>query len=358
MSDAPTMMDVWALTEWDKPYEKIRQPVPEPKGTEVLVRVTHCGYCHSDLHFREGFYDLGGGKRFYVKDRGVKLPIAGGHEICGTIVKAGPDTQDVHIGSSQIIYPWVGCSKCTRCTQELDNLCASQRSLGTIQNGGLAEYVLVPHSKYLVDLGDLDPAVACTFGCSGITTFSAVSKVMPLPPDDPVLLIGAGGVGLAAISVLRALGHRNIISVDITDEKLKTAAKAGATQTINSSAGDPAEAIRAAVGGPVLSVIDFVNNCKTAALLNGLVGKGAIWVQVGVMGGSLELSLVANIFKGLSIHSNITGNPEHLRTITKLAKAGKLPPLPIQKMPWDSVNEAAELLHNGKANGRIVLVRE
>ena len=217
---------------------------------------------------------------------------------------------------------------------------------------------MVPHSKYLVDLGDLDPAVACTFGCAGVTTMSAVSKIMPLPPDDPVLLIGAGGVGLAAISVLTALGHRNIVSVDIGDDKLEAASKAGASQTINSSRGDAAEAIRQAVGGPVLSVIDFVNNSKTASMLNGLVGKGAIWVQVGVMGGSVELSLVANIFKGLTIHSNITGTREHLRQLTELAKSGKLPPLPIQSMPWDSVNDASNLLREGKATGRIVLVKQ
>jgi alcohol dehydrogenase/propanol-preferring alcohol dehydrogenase len=351
------LMDLWALTEWNTPYRKIQQPIPEPQGTEVVVQVTHCGLCHSDLHFYEGFYDMGGGKRFYVKDRGVKLPVAGGHEIFGTVARLGPDAKDVQIGSPQIVYPWLGCASCTRCKQELDNLCAAQRGLGTIQNGGLAEYVVVPHPKYLVDPGDLDPAVACTFGCAGITTMSAVSKIMPLPADDPVLLIGAGGVGLAAISMLKAYGHRNIISVDIGDDKLAAATQAGATQVINSSHGDPAQAILKAVGGPLLSVIDFVNNSKTAAMLNGLVGKGAIWVQVGVMGGSVELSLVGNIFKGLTIYSNITGTVDHLREVTRLAKEGKLPSLPITKMPWDSVNDAVKLLQDGKATGRIILVK-
>jgi alcohol dehydrogenase/propanol-preferring alcohol dehydrogenase len=351
------MMDVWALTEWNTPYQKIQQPIPEPKGTEVIVKVTHCGLCHSDLHFYEGFYDMGGGKRFYVKDRGVKLPVAGGHEIFGKVAKVGPDAGDVQVGSPEIVYPWLGCASCTRCKQGLDNLCAAQRGLGTVQNGGMAEYVVVPHPKYLVDPGNLDPAVACTFGCAGITTMSAVSKIMPLPPDDPVLLIGAGGVGLAAISMLKAYGHQNIISVDIGDDKLAAATQAGATQVINSSRGDPAQAILKAVGGPVLSVIDFVNNSKTAAMLNGLVGKGAIWVQVGVMGGSVEFSLVGNIFKGLTVYSNITGTLDHLKEVTRLGKEGKLPTLPVTQMPWDSVNDAVKLLQDGKATGRIVLVK-
>ncbi|KAF5010045.1 hypothetical protein FDECE_3763 [Fusarium decemcellulare] len=350
-------MDVWALTEWDKPLEKIRQPIPKPQGTDVLVRVTHAGVCHSDLHTAEGFYDMGGGQRFYVKDRGIKLPVALGHEILGEVVAVGPDAGPVPIGSRQIVYPWLGCGSCTRCSQERDNLCAGQRGLGTLRNGGFAEYVVVPHPKYLVDLGHLDPAVACTFGCSGITTLSAVNKIMPLPPDEPVLLVGAGGLGLAAISVLKSFGHKFIVTADINDEKLTDAAAAGAARTVNTSGPSAAQDILAATNGPVIAVIDFVNSAQTARMVNGLVAKGAKWVQVGVMGGSIEMSLVANIFKGLTIYSNITGDLEELQAVVKLAKEGKLSPVPVNKMPWNSVNEAMDLLRQGKVSGRVVLVK-
>lgn len=350
-------MDVWALTEWDKPFEKIRQDIPTPTGTEVLIKVTHAGVCHSDLHTAEGFYDIGGGKRFYVKDRGIQLPVALGHEILGEVAALGPDAEPVSVGSRQIVYPWLGCGSCTRCGQEEDNLCAAQKGLGTLRNGGFAEYVIVPHAKYLVDLGDLDPAVACTYGCSGITTLSAVSKIMPLPPTEPVLLIGAGGLGLSAISVLKAYGHKNIVSVDISDEKLSAAAAAGATKTVNSSGASAASDILAATNGPVIAVIDFVNSSSTAGMVMGLIAKGAKWVQVGVMGGSIEMSLVANIFKGLTIFGNITGNLEELRKLVEMGKQGKLAPVPVQKMAWDDVNQAMENLKAGKAQGRIVLVK-
>lgn len=350
-------MDVWALVAWDKPFEKIQQPIPTPTGTEVLIRVTHAGLCHSDLHTAQGFYDMGKGQRFYVKDRGIKLPIALGHEILGEIAAAGPEAGQVQIGSRQIVYPWLGCRSCTRCDQENDNLCAAQQGLGTLQNGGFAEYVVVPHPKYLVNPGSLDPAVASTFGCSGITTFSAVKKIMPLPPSEPVLLIGVGGLGLAAISILKALGHSFIVTVDIDDNSLAAAAAAGATRTVNSRGSSAEEDILEATGGPVIAVIDFVNDSTTAALVNSLVAKGAKWVQVGVMGGSLELSLVANIFRGLSIYSNITGNLDELRKLVQLAKDGKPAPVPVQKMPWDSVNEAMLILKEGKVSGRVVLVR-
>lgn len=351
-------MDVWALTEWNTPLQKIRQPVPVPKGSEVLIKTTHAGVCHSDLHFAEGFYDMGGGKRFYVKDRGVKLPVGLGHEILGEVVGTGPNVSGVQKGSRQIVYPWLGCGSCTRCAQQEDNLCAAQKGLGTLQHGGFAEYVLVPHPKYLFDVGNLDPLVACTFGCSGITTLSAVSKVMPLPPDEPVLLIGAGGLGLAAISVLKSFGHKNIVSADISEDKLATATKAGATKAVNTSGPDAAKKLLEATGGPVIAVIDFVNSAGTAGMINGgLIAKGAKWVQVGVIGGSLEVSLVANIFRGLTIFSNITGNLEHMQTVTDMAKEGKLNPIPVQKMAWDEVNEAMDILRQGKATGRIILVK-
>ncbi|KAI1615926.1 alcohol dehydrogenase [Exophiala viscosa] len=350
-------MEVWALTEWNTPLQKIRQSVPKPTRTEILVKVTHAGVCHSDLHSAEGFYDMGGGKRFYIKDRGMKLPLVLGHEILGEVAAVGPDAGSVSLGSRQIVYPWVGCGTCTRCIQEEDNLCAAQKGLGTLKNGGFAEYVVVPHPKYLIDLGDLDPAVACTFGCSGITTLSAVSKVMPLPPNEPVLLIGAGGLGLAAISVLKAFGHECIISADIDDKKLVAATAAGAIKTVNTSGPSAAKDILAATNGPVIAVIDFVNSSSTANLVNGITAKGAKWVQVGVMGGSIELSLVGNIFKGLTIYANITGNLEHLRSVVQLAKEGKLAPVPVQRMDWNSVNEAFDTLKAGKVTGRIVLVK-
>ncbi|KAJ4244003.1 hypothetical protein NW762_014616 [Fusarium torreyae] len=350
-------MDVWALTEWNKPLEKIRQQIPTPKGTDVLLRVTHAGLCHSDLHTAEGFYDMGNGQKFFVKDRGIQLPIALGHEILGEVVSVGPDAELVQIGSRQIVYPWLGCGECTRCVQEQDNLCAAQRGLGTLRNGGFAEYVVVPHPRYLFDLGDLDPAIASTFGCSGITTLSAVSKIMPLPSDEPVVLIGAGGLGLSAISILKSYGHKSIIVADVTDDKLETALAAGVTSAVNTSGPSAAKDILAATGGPVIAVIDFVNNSVTAKMVDSIVAKGAKWVQVGVMGGSVEISLVANIFRGLTIYSNITGNLSELEKLVQMAKNNDIEAVPVQKMPWDSINEAMDLLRAGKASGRIVLVK-
>ncbi|SMQ55996.1 unnamed protein product [Zymoseptoria tritici ST99CH_1A5] len=224
----------------------------------------HCGYYHSNPWAAESDSTS--------KIAASNLPVVGGHEIFGTIAKVGPDAEglvsddiaSLDVGAKRIVYHWLGCSNCT--DQEKDNLCGAQQRLVTLRHGGLDGNVVVPHPKCLIDPGDLDPTVACTFGCAGVTAISAVSKILPVPADDPVLLIGAGGVELATISALRAYGHRNIISVGIGDDKLAAASKAGATTVINSSQGDPAKAITEACGGPVLSVVDFVNNSEATAI--------------------------------------------------------------------------------------------
>ena len=290
-----------------------------------------------------------------LADRGVKLPRAVGHEIFGTVAKLGPDASGVKEGDARTVYPWMGCRKCRRCTQGDDNLCAAQESLGVFYDGGMAEYILVPDAKYLIDCGSVDGSVACTFGCSGITVFSAIKKIFPLEPEDAVVLIGAGGLGLQAIAMLKALGHKKIISLDIGEDKLEAAKKAGATATVNSGGENAVQEVLSAAGGPVLGTIDFVNGSKTSALAYGVLAKGGKMVQVGVMGGELNLSLVGMIFKAPTIMGNNTGNLADLREVSKLAQEGKLAPIPITVVPKDEAHDALMRLKDGKVIGRIVL---
>jgi alcohol dehydrogenase/propanol-preferring alcohol dehydrogenase len=157
-------MRAWAVVENGQPLKEIELPTPEPTGTEVLLEVTHCGVCHSDLHIWEGYYDLGGGQKMSLVDRGVTLPLAMGHEIIGRVVKLGPDAKGVKVGDVRIVYPWLGCGKCEKCLSEEDNMCTvAARSLGVYQNGGYGTHVVAPHPRHLVDLGTLDPAVAATY---------------------------------------------------------------------------------------------------------------------------------------------------------------------------------------------------
>ena len=355
-------MDAWAVVENGKPLAKITKPTPKPTGTEIVVEVTHCGVCHSDLHFWEGFYDLGGGKRLLLSDRGVTLPRAIGHEILGRVAALGPEVDGaadgVAVGDRRIVYPWIGCGHCARCRAEQDNMCGQQRSLGVLQDGGFASHVVVPHARYLVDPGDVDPAVAATFGCSGITVLSAIRKAMPLEPDEAVVLVGAGGLGLAAIGMLRALGHRRIVSIDLSEEKRQAALTAGATAVIDGSGPDVPGAIVAAAGGPVMAVLDFVNGSATAAWAMACLGKGGKMIQVGVFGGELTLSLIGLIFKASAVMGSNTGNPAELREVARMAREGRLQPVPVTTLPRDEANAALMRLRDGQVTGRLVLTAD
>ncbi|MGH7120137.1 MAG: alcohol dehydrogenase [Acetobacteraceae bacterium] len=348
-------MRAWAVVANGAPLQEIELPTPEPKGTEVLLEVTHCGVCHSDLHIWEGWYDLGGGRRISLKDRGVTLPLAMGHEIVGRVVKLGPEVTGVAPGDRRIVFPWVGCGTCARCLAEEDNMCLTPRSIGIYQHGGYATHVLAPHPRHLIDPGTLDPALAATYACSGITVYSAIRKVMPLPPSEPCVVVGAGGLGLSAITVLKAFGHANIVVVDVSAEKRMAALAAGAAKVVDGNGEAVAREIMAACGGPVGAIIDLVNGTASARFSFDALRKGGKLVQVGLFGGELTLPLPLMAMRALTVQGSFVGNPKDLRALVRLAQEGKLEPLPVTTVPQREANAALMRLKDGKVTGRLVL---
>ncbi len=348
-------MRTWAVVENGADLQEMEMPTPEPTGKQVLLEVTHCGICHSDLHIWEGYYDMGGGKRMSLKERGVTLPLAMGHEIVGRVAKLGPDATGVKVGDVRIVFPWVGCGHCDRCLAEEDNMCLQGRALGVMQNGGYATHVLAMEPRHLVDPGNLDPAVAATYACSGITVLSAIQKVLPLPPDTPIVVVGAGGLGLNAIAVLKALGHRAIVVVDIDETKRAAAARAGASATVDGSGEGVTARIVAACGGQPRAVIDLVNGTATARFAFDALAKGGRLVQVGLFGGEITLPLPPMAMRELTVGGSYVGNPKQLRELVALAQTGKLDALPVQAVPMATANEALMRLRAGKVTGRLVL---
>jgi len=356
-------MRAWATTAFGEKLENIEMPTPEPQGTEVLLEVTHCGVCHSDLHLWEGSFDLGRGRRLSLAQRGLQLPMVLGHEIVGRVVKLGPDAPSVAdggvaLGDVRIVYPWIGCGTCDRCRADEDNLCQVQTALGIARPGGYATHVLAPHPRLLVDFGAIDPALAATYACSGITVMAAIRKVMPLPPDEPLLIFGAGGLGLAAVAVLVALGHRRIVVADIDQAKRDAAMAEGASAVVDAGASDVPAAILAACGGPLGAVIDLVNNSATSEAAFAVLRKGATLVQVGLFGGSLDLPLVVMAQRELSLRGSYVGSPKDLRALVELARQGKLKPSPVRTVKPEAVNEVFAGLRAGRIVGRVVLASE
>jgi D-arabinose 1-dehydrogenase-like Zn-dependent alcohol dehydrogenase len=230
----------YQVIEHGKPLQKVISEKPVPKGSEVLVRITRSGVCHSDVHIWDGYFDWGGGKRFYVKDRGCVPPFTMGHEPFGVVEALGPKAKGVKVGQKRLVYPWIGCGKCGVCKAGQDNYCVSgSRFLGVNRAGGYSTHVLVPDPKYLVDASGIDEAFASTLACSAVTVYSAINKLPELGPKDRIAVLGCGGLGLIAVSVLRAKGARNIVACDIDDAKLAAAAKLGAKETVNRASPPP-----------------------------------------------------------------------------------------------------------------------
>jgi alcohol dehydrogenase, propanol-preferring len=348
-------MRMWAVVAAGQPLQSLEEPTPTPKGSEVLMRVSHCGVCHSDLYFWKGEYNLGRGKKMLLADRGVILPRAPGHEVVGDVVAVGPSAVGVKTGDRRIVYPWIGCGECARCLAGQDNLCTKPAPIGVAKHGGFASHVIVPDPRYLVDPGSVDPALASTYACSGITAYSAIRKLGSVDPDTPIVVIGAGGLGLTAISILLALNHRNVIVVDIDEAKRASACKAGASAAVDGGRQDLAAELTRVAGGPVMYVLDFVNASTTVQAAFDSLGNGGILVLVGAAGGTLEISLATMIFRPRSVVGSKTGTIQDLRDVIALAQSGRLKPIPIECIAFDKANEAMVRLDSGRVTGRVVL---
>jgi D-arabinose 1-dehydrogenase-like Zn-dependent alcohol dehydrogenase len=353
-------MRAMQIIEWGKPLEAREYPTPEPTGEQVLVRVESAGVCHSDVHIWDGYFDLGGGQKVTLGQRGVSLPFTMGHEIAGEVVARGPDARGVEIGRRYAVYPWIGCGACTVCRQGDELLCLTPRTLGTRTAGGYGSHVLVPHPRYLVDYGTVPQPLAATYTCSGITAFSALKKIRDrVDVGDHFLIIGAGGVGGQAVHIAPAyLGGRMLVA-DIDAAKRAHATEMGAAGVIDNGAADALQQVLQLSGGGVAGAIDFVGSPRTMEFGIGALRKGGKLVMVGLYGGAASVSTVLFPFKMMAIEGSYVGTLPDLTELLELAQAGKIPPIPIEARSADRATESlADLKSGGKVRGRVVMTHD
>ena len=342
------------IIEPNKPLEINETELPKPNGTQVIIKVKSTGVCHSDLHLWEGGYDTGDGF-MKVTDRGVKFPVTPGHEVVGNVEDVGDSVEGVNIGDLVLVYPWIGCGECPTCKKGDTNLCESPRSLGVFQDGGYAEYVLVPDAKFLAKIDNLDPDAAASLACSGLTAFTAVKKALTNSPEN-ILIVGAGGLGLMGVQIASALTKANIICADLDDEKLASAKKLGATHIINTKESDAVKKIMLICNEKgVDSIIDFVNAPPTVKMDLSLIRKRGNIILVGLFGGSVELPLVSVPLKAITIQGAYTGNYNDMLELIKLAQRGVINPIVSKHYKLDEVNTALGDLKNRKIIGRAVI---
>jgi propanol-preferring alcohol dehydrogenase len=351
-------MRSYAVLRACEPVEPFESGNLEPQGTEVVIAVTRCGVCHSDLHIQDGYYNMGGGRKLMLADRGVAPPIVMGHEVLGRLVAKGPEAPigDDALGKTFLVYPWLGCGTCEICQRGDENLCSKPNAIGVHRPGGYAEQCLVPHPRYLVDVSGLEPALAATYACSGVTAYSAIKKVDLDKEKEFLLVIGAGGVGLSAIHIAAALGYKNIAVADIDPAKRAAAEKAGAKFCVDANAPDAAKSLNR-LEGPVAGVVDFVAAPSTANLGIAALRKSGTYVAVGLFGGELSIALPALILRALNLRGSYVGSLNELRELIALARDGQIKPLPVETVPMEEANSALDRLRAGHVNGRLVLVQ-
>jgi alcohol dehydrogenase/propanol-preferring alcohol dehydrogenase len=343
----------YPFDSFGKPLSQVLRATPQPSGAEVLLRVGSCGLCHSDIHLHEGFFDLGQGNKLDLS-RGIAPPRVLGHEVAGTVVAVGPDAQGVAVGDRRVVFPWIGCATCGPCLDGHEELCAAARALGINRDGGFADHLLVPHARYLFAFDPLPEAQACTYACSGLTAWGALKKCAPLRPNDTLLIIGAGGVGLSGVRMAAAaLGVRPVVA-EIDRSKWDLAREAGAADCLDPTDANATRAFMKASGGAA-AAIDFVGAAATFAFGLQALRKGGKLVCVGLFGGVTPVMPATLPLRAVSITGSYVGSLAEMGEVMALARQGGLPALPVATRPLAEVNDALEDLRSGRVRGRTVL---
>jgi propanol-preferring alcohol dehydrogenase len=331
---------------------------PRPKGAQVIVKILSSGVCHSDIHLWEGGYEGLGGELIKTTDIGVRYPLTPGHEVAGVIESIGEeDVSGFSKDEKVLVFPWIGEGLCPACRAGKENLCDKPRSLGIFTDGGYAEYVLVPHQRYLVRLDDkMDLDSSATLSCSALSAYGAV-KNAELGPNDTAVIVGAGGLGLMAIQLTKAVTGARIIAMDRDDKRLQAAKSNGADMVINSKKTE--DAIKSVMevtdkmGAD--AVIDFVNASKTAETDMQLLRRRAKVVLVGLFGGELRLNLVLMPQRAYKLIGSNGGTLSDLTELVSLAQRGVIKPVVSDRFKLDQATEALSKLKAGQIIGRGVI---
>jgi D-arabinose 1-dehydrogenase-like Zn-dependent alcohol dehydrogenase len=353
--ESNTQWRSYRITRFGEPLELQCEGLPTISGTDVLLKVSTCGVCHSDLHIADGYFDLGGGRKTQIGRGEKNLPFTPGHEIVGEVVAIGGEPGDLVIGDRRVVYPWIGCGKgdCFLCSRGEEHMCGA-RTIGVMKHGGFSNYVVVPHSRYLVDFTGIPEQIAATYACSGLTAFGSLKKVGRLRDGDPLLIIGAGGVGLAAISLAKEVTGAAPIVAEIDSSKAHAALAAGASSVIDPSSPDAARNFVKMTGGAAV-VVDFVGSESSAKFAVGATRRTGKLLIVGLFGGTFQIPVSFFPLLGLTIQGTQVGSLEELCELVALGKAGKFSAIPVVCRPFAAANQALSDLRDGKIIGRAVL---
>jgi alcohol dehydrogenase len=332
-----------------------------PRGSELLVRIETAGVCHSDLSVVNG-------------QRPRPTPMLLGHEAAGIVEAAGPDVAGIVVGDRVVMTFLPRCGDCAGCATDGRLPCergSAANGRGELLGGGsrlsrdghpvahhlgvsaFATHAVVDHASVVRVDADVPPAVAALLGCAVLTGGGAVLNAGQPAPGETVMVVGLGGVGMAAVLVAKALGHR-VIGVDSVDSKLQQATSLGADEVITSAA--LADSGRTA---PV--VIEAAGHPRAFEAAVAATAPGGRTVTVGLPApdavssiNPLLLTAEARTIVGSYLGSSVPARD--IPIYVDLWRQGRLPVerLVSREVPLAQINEAMDALAEGRVLRQLI----
>jgi S-(hydroxymethyl)glutathione dehydrogenase/alcohol dehydrogenase len=360
------------LTAPGAPLRVEELPVPVPAGGEVLLKVTACGLCHSDLHVLNGHIAF-------------PVPAVLGHEVSGEIAALGPGTAHTGLRPGQAVAAafLMPCGSCPECNRGRDDLCPNFFQLNRLRGvlydgtsrlarangetvyqysmGGLAEYAVLPATSLTPLPAAVDQFAAATLGCAAFTAYGAVRRGADLRYGETCAVVAVGGVGGYICQIARALGAAQVIAVDVSDAKLTAALAAGATAAVNSAKDDAAQAVMALTGGRGVDVaFEALGRPETWATALDLIGPGGRMVPIGLGAGQQTAAVPINRLVRTSqriIGSYGALTRQDLATVVDLAARGVIDYRGVvaRRLSLDQADQGYSALAAGEVVGRAVI---
>lgn len=320
-------------------FELVEREVPTPARGEVLVRVHACGVCHSDMLAKEGAFP------------GVSFPIVPGHEVAGEVAEIGEGVNGWEQGQ-RVGVGWFGgnCGWCEPCRRGDFIGCAHMGIPGVTFDGGYADYVLVKSEALAAIPEDLSDVDAAPLLCAGITTYNALRK-SGARGGDLVAILGVGGLGHLGIQFAAKLGFRTVAIARGT-EKEALARELGAVEYIDSTAGDPGEALQALGGAKVILSTISSGEANTQAL--GGLGRRGELIVVGASPDAIEAAPFALIGGDIALAGHASGTSMDSEDTLAFSSLTGVRPR-IETLPLEQAAEAYDRMMAGDARFRMVL---
>jgi propanol-preferring alcohol dehydrogenase len=327
-------------TAVDTPLSLTELETPRPGPGEVLIKITACGVCFSDLNLMRGHYPF------------ARFPVVPGHEITGVVADVGPGVSWPDVGTpvgAQFLYD--SCGHCDYCARGEQILCTAKRITGIVADGGYAEYAVFKAGFVTPLPPGLDPVAAAPLMCAGITAFNGLRQG-GATAGSRVAVIGAGGIGALAIRYAAAMGAR--IAVIGRSRRGEDAAKGlGAELFIASEDTDPAPALKAWDGGANVVLNAAPSTAAAAATLGGLAPDGTL-VLCGYDSDPLVLPTQPMVLNRLRVMASPSGSPHDLRDTLAFSAAHNILPQ-VTPITLDQAPATLDAMGSGGGGGRSVI---